>query len=171
MTRWKGEVDEDVSALESSIQKMDNKVAGMYSEPSLNTLEYRLHAVMVHEGSVNSGHYWAYVFDHARGVWLKFNDNTVNEATWDELQRESVGGHSNASAYSLVYLAASKSELLLETGEQQGSAGESSVKVECYKYRIRTTVRSTGVCRQSKFMTPMPLACRRFQRDHGARQH
>ena len=66
--------------------------------------EYQLHAVMVHEGSIDSGHYWAYVLDHQRKVWLKFNDNTVNEASWDELSKESMGGHSNTSAYSLVYI-------------------------------------------------------------------
>ena len=103
----------------------------MYSDVKLKELEYRLHAVMVHEGGVDSGHYWAYVRDHKRKVgaqkmcrivnnflqnkqvWLKFNDNTVNEASWEELVKESIGGHSNTSAYSLVYIDASKPELLL----------------------------------------------------------
>ena len=44
-------------------------------------------------------------------MWLKFNDNTVTEASWEELLKESVGGHSNTSAYSLVYVQASKTEL------------------------------------------------------------
>ena len=103
----------------------------MYSEPSLNRLEYRLHAVMVHEGSVNSGHYWAYVYDHKRRVWLKCNDNTVNEATWDELQKESVGGKSNASAYSLVYLDASKADFLLQTENDKVTSGK-------YQYVLTT---------------------------------
>lgn len=92
----------------------------MYSEESLRQIEYRLHAVMVHEGSVDSGHYWAYVKDHKRKVWLKCNDNTVNEATWEELQKESVGGHFNTSAYSLVYIAKAKSDLLLEADMEKG---------------------------------------------------
>ena len=45
-------------------------------------------------------------------VWLKFNDNTVNEASWEELVKESFGRHSNTSAYSLVYIDASKPDLL-----------------------------------------------------------
>ena len=36
----------------------------MYEEDELKRLEYQLHAVMVHEGGVDSGHYWAYVKDH-----------------------------------------------------------------------------------------------------------
>ena len=44
---------------------------------------------------------------------MKFNDNTVNEASWEELLKESIGGRSNTSAYSLVYIDASKPEILL----------------------------------------------------------
>ena len=50
-------------------------------------------------------------------MWLKFNDNTVNEASWEELLKESVGGHSNTSAYSLVYIDTSKPEILLQAKE------------------------------------------------------
>jgi ubiquitin carboxyl-terminal hydrolase 25/28 len=51
-------------------------------------------------------------------VWLKFNDNTVSEVTWEELLKESVGGHSNTSAYSLVYIDASKPELLVDSEDK-----------------------------------------------------
>ena len=57
-------------------------------------------------------------------VWLKFNDNTVNEASWDELAKESMGGHSNTSAYSLVYIDTCKPELLLMDADWAGSIGE-----------------------------------------------
>nr|DBA16254.1 TPA: hypothetical protein GDO54_003666 [Pyxicephalus adspersus] len=65
---------------------------------------YRLHAVLVHEGQANSGHYWAYVFSHTRKRWLKYNDISVTEATWDELERDSFGGMNSASAYCLIYI-------------------------------------------------------------------
>lgn len=55
-------------------------------------------------------------------VWLKFNDNTVNEASWEELLKESVGGHSNTSAYSLVYIDTSKPEILLQVTEDISGA-------------------------------------------------
>ena len=67
MARGKQEVEQDVAALERDVASVDAAVAAMYGEPDLNRLEYRLHAVMVHEGSVNSGHYWAYVLDSRRG--------------------------------------------------------------------------------------------------------
>ncbi len=65
---------------------------------------YQLHAVFVHEGQAASGHYWAYVFSPQHNMWLKFNDITVTEASWEELKKEGVGGYHNASAYCLVYL-------------------------------------------------------------------
>ena len=102
--RWKEEVEEDINNLNKAIKEIDGQIEFMYSEDSLMKHEYQLHAVMVHEGSIDSGHYWAYVLDHKRKVWLKFNDNTVNEASWEELAKESMGGHSNTSAYSLVYI-------------------------------------------------------------------
>lgn len=68
LSRWKQEVETDIATLDDSIREIDNMIQTMYSEPSLNKLEYRLHAVMVHEGSVDSGHYWAYVLDHRRKV-------------------------------------------------------------------------------------------------------
>ena len=104
LSRWKEEVDQDISNLNSAIKKIESQIELMYSEENLLKHEYQLHAVMVHEGSIDSGHYWAYVLDHKRKVWLKFNDNTVNEASWEELAKESMGGHSNTSAYSLVYI-------------------------------------------------------------------
>lgn len=55
-------------SLESAIQTIDNQIENMYADESLQKHEYQLHAVMVHEGSVDSGHYWAYVLDHKRKV-------------------------------------------------------------------------------------------------------
>lgn len=69
---------------------------------------YHLHAVLVHEGQAASGHYWAYIYDSASDQWLKFNDITVSEASWEELEKESVGGYHNASAYCLMYIDKSK---------------------------------------------------------------
>ena len=37
-------------------------------------------------------------------VWLKFNDVSVSEVKWEEVERESYGGKQNTSAYCLVYI-------------------------------------------------------------------
>lgn len=71
--------------------------------PCAAQVPYGLHAVLVHEGQANAGHYWAYVYDRRRQAWLKYNDIAVTEASWEELQRDSFGGARNASAYCLLY--------------------------------------------------------------------
>lgn len=73
LTRWKSEVEHDIQCLKSAIQTIDLQIENMYMDESLRKLEYQLHAVMVHEGSVDSGHYWAYVFDHRRKVSYELN--------------------------------------------------------------------------------------------------
>ena len=58
-----------MSCLQTSIKDIDHKIETMYEEQELKRLEYQLHAVMVHEGGVDSGHYWAYVKDHKKQVY------------------------------------------------------------------------------------------------------
>ena len=60
-----------------------------------------------------TGHYWAYVHCPEHGGWMKFNDITVSEASWEELEKESIGGYHNASAYCLMYIDAKKCDSLL----------------------------------------------------------
>lgn len=65
---------------------------------------YRLHAVLVHEGQASAGHYWAYIYNQPRQIWLKYNDISVTESSWEELERDSYGGLRNVSAYCLMYI-------------------------------------------------------------------
>ncbi len=67
-------------------------------------MPYRLHAVLVHEGQASAGHYWAYIYDHANQRWMKYNDISITESSWEELERDSFGGMTNASAYCLMYI-------------------------------------------------------------------
>ncbi|KAI0227169.1 Ubiquitin carboxyl-terminal hydrolase 25 [Lamellibrachia satsuma] len=84
----------------------------MYSDDQLRKYPYQLHAVLVHEGQAVSGHYWAYIKSRRHDKWLKFNDITVTDATWEELQRESIGGYHNTSAYCLMYVDNNNEQLL-----------------------------------------------------------
>ena len=72
-------------------------------------------------------------------MWLKFNDNTVSEVTWDELVKESVGGTSNTSAYSLVYIDASKPELLMDSHDKMAQTDQGKYVCaysECLKSKL-----------------------------------
>ena len=46
-------------------------------EPSEVPQTYALHGVLVHSGSLNSGHYYAYVRPGLSPKWFKFNDDIV----------------------------------------------------------------------------------------------
>lgn len=78
------------------------KVVGFFNV--LSQVPYRLHAVLVHEGQANAGHYWAYIYDPRQQCWMKYNDITVSKSSWEELVRDSFGGYRNASAYCLMYI-------------------------------------------------------------------
>ncbi|XP_072470834.1 ubiquitin carboxyl-terminal hydrolase 25 isoform X7 [Notamacropus eugenii] len=102
--RWRTEVENDTRDLQESISRIHRTIEQMYSDKSMIQVPYRLHAVLVHEGQANAGHYWAYIFDHHQERWMKYNDISVTKSTWEELERDSFGGYRNASAYCLMYI-------------------------------------------------------------------
>jgi len=44
-------------------------------------MRYLLHSVLVHQGDVHGGHYYAFVRPDCKGSWFKFNDERVSKAT------------------------------------------------------------------------------------------
>ncbi|NXP33704.1 UBP28 hydrolase, partial [Leiothrix lutea] len=104
LQRWRNEIEQDVQDLKESIARINLSIKQMYCDPLLQQVPYHLHAVLVHEGQANAGHYWAFIYDQPRKRWLKYNDILVTESSWEELERESFGGLRNASAYCLMYI-------------------------------------------------------------------
>ncbi|NXV78687.1 UBP25 hydrolase, partial [Atlantisia rogersi] len=102
--RWRTEVENDTRDLQESISRIHRTIELMYSDKTMVQVPYRLHAVLVHEGQANAGHYWAYIYDHHQSRWMKYNDISVTKSTWEELERDSFGGYRNASAYCLMYI-------------------------------------------------------------------
>ncbi|XP_050178876.1 ubiquitin carboxyl-terminal hydrolase 28 isoform X3 [Myiozetetes cayanensis] len=104
LQRWRNEIKQDVQDLKESIARTNLSIEQMYLDPLLRQVPYRLHAVLVHEGQANAGHYWAFIYNQPRKRWLKYNDILVTDSSWEELERESFGGLRNASAYCLMYI-------------------------------------------------------------------
>ena len=48
-------------------------------------LTYELFSVLVHAGTANAGHYYAYIKDAATGRWFKFNDRRVTSLSVEQL--------------------------------------------------------------------------------------
>nr|XP_048272742.1 ubiquitin carboxyl-terminal hydrolase 28 isoform X7 [Myodes glareolus] len=104
LQRWRSEIEQDIQDLKDCIASTTQAIEQMYCDPLLHQVPYRLHAVLVHEGQANAGHYWAYIYNQPRQIWLKYNDISVTESSWEELERDSYGGLRNVSAYCLMYI-------------------------------------------------------------------
>ena len=70
----------------------------------MNQNPYHLHAICVHDGTAFSGHYYAFIRDHLKGKWRRFNDIRISDVTEEDVFKESNGCHSQMTAYWLVYI-------------------------------------------------------------------
>uniref|UniRef100_A0A8C8RX32 ubiquitinyl hydrolase 1 n=2 Tax=Pelusios castaneus TaxID=367368 RepID=A0A8C8RX32_9SAUR len=104
LQRWRSEIEQDIQDLKDCISRMNQSIDQMYGDAVLRQVPYCLHAVLVHEGQANAGHYWAYIYNQPHKSWLKYNDISVTKSSWEELVRDSYGGLKNASAYCLMYI-------------------------------------------------------------------
>ncbi|XP_062464513.1 ubiquitin carboxyl-terminal hydrolase 28 isoform X5 [Pezoporus occidentalis] len=126
LERWRNEVEQDIQDLKRSIARINLSIEQIYCDPLLQQVPYRLHAVLVHEGQANAGHYWAFIYDQPRKSWLKYNDISVTESSWEEVERDSFGGLRNASAYCLMYISDKVSRSVADAPE----AGQFQKEVE-----------------------------------------
>ncbi|XP_061904382.1 ubiquitin carboxyl-terminal hydrolase 25 isoform X2 [Entelurus aequoreus] len=117
--RWRSEVEYDTRDLQGSITRLHRTIELMYSDKAMLQVPYRLHAVLVHEGQANAGHYWAYIYDPHQRCWMKYNDISVTKSSWEELVRDSFGGYRNASAYCLMYINDKKPFLIEEEFDKE----------------------------------------------------
>uniref|UniRef100_A0A7M4EZD3 ubiquitinyl hydrolase 1 n=1 Tax=Crocodylus porosus TaxID=8502 RepID=A0A7M4EZD3_CROPO len=127
LQRWRSEIEQDIQDLKGSIAQISQSIEKMYCDPLLRQVPYHLHAVLVHEGQANAGHYWAYIYDQPRKSWLKYNDISVTESSWEELERDSFGGLRNASAYCLMYI---KDKMSCHVADDDAGAGQFQKEVE-----------------------------------------
>ncbi|XP_072835442.2 ubiquitin carboxyl-terminal hydrolase 28 isoform X7 [Pogona vitticeps] len=119
LQRWREDVEQDMADLKNSIALLSEAMGQMYSDTQLQQVPYHLHAVLVHEGQANAGHYWAYIHHQPRKTWLKYNDISVTESSWEEVERDSFGGLQNASAYCLMYINRKLPHFAADDGEGQ----------------------------------------------------
>uniref|UniRef100_A0A8C0U019 ubiquitinyl hydrolase 1 n=1 Tax=Cyanistes caeruleus TaxID=156563 RepID=A0A8C0U019_CYACU len=136
LQRWRNEIEQDVQDLKESIAGINLCIEQMYCDPLLQQVPYHLHAVLVHEGQANAGHYWAFIYDQTRKRWLKYNDISVTESSWDELERESFGGLRNASAYCLMYISDQVSRVGAD-GDEGPEARQFQKEVEALSPELR----------------------------------
>ncbi|EAY22349.1 Clan CA, family C19, ubiquitin hydrolase-like cysteine peptidase [Trichomonas vaginalis G3] len=85
---------------------------------------YKLTGVLVHSGRYGGGHYYAYLWNEEKKMWIKFNDSIVTTSTEKDAINDNFGGLSDAgiakthSAYMLIYVRKSDIEKIMKPVEK-----------------------------------------------------
>lgn len=111
---WETEIQSKMNELHQQSKAMERQVEQIRSRGSTVYRPYQLHAVMVHQGQSDGGHYWIYVWDSQQNLWYHIDDNCTRQVTWDIIVQASYGGsNQDSSAHCLVYIDAPKTSSLL----------------------------------------------------------
>ncbi|KAK5957548.1 ubiquitin-specific protease ubp2 [Knufia fluminis] len=74
-------VSEERKDLHNRIRLLNQQINDSFTDAAFRKHEYKLHAAFFHRGTVGSGHYWIYIFDHVNEIWRKYNDDHVTHVT------------------------------------------------------------------------------------------
>lgn len=91
-------------------KKLSNQISNSFKELETAEETYELHAICVHDGGAESGHYFTFIKDHKKNIWFKFNDDKINIVDQDIVSAQSDGGHGYMTAFWVIYM--SKSEII-----------------------------------------------------------
>jgi ubiquitin carboxyl-terminal hydrolase 25/28 len=72
-------INNRITAADNKIKDLQSRINQQFTD--LRKVVYRIHAVFIHSGSHNFGHYWIYIHDFEKRVWRKYNDEHVTEVT------------------------------------------------------------------------------------------
>lgn len=115
-----GNAEHIIKALEDTLAKVSQQISTARKKladyedrlkkcKQMDRFPYDLHAVIMHSGTPEFGHYWAFIHDKGKDLWRKYNDEDVTEVSEEEVFREAIGDcKSSASAYFLIYVARGK---------------------------------------------------------------
>lgn len=62
-----------IKRLQAEIEKLEKIVASPYIKDKERP--YQLHAVLIHDGLAENGHYYSYIYDRVRKCWWQYNDH------------------------------------------------------------------------------------------------
>ena len=98
------------------IEQETKDIEGMISSSfnDYTKLAYRLYAVFMHQGSVEFGHYYIYIYDFKKDVWRKYNDNDITEVKDTAEIFRNPNRANPPTPYFLVYVNAAMKDRLVE---------------------------------------------------------
>ena len=100
----KKEIQDRKVLLKQRIQGLEQKIQTAFKD--FCQQPYYLHAILVHDGPAEFGHYYSFVYERNENVWWRFNDHSVTIETEEVVLKESIGGQKDSSkaAYMLIYI-------------------------------------------------------------------
>lgn len=91
---------DEIGNIQAEILSIRSLINDLYSD--MKTIEYRLHAVFIHEGDAGYGHYWLYLWNEEEQQWLKYNDSIVTQVSESVVFQDTSG--KNMNVYALGYV-------------------------------------------------------------------
>lgn len=74
-------VQQQIDLLQGQLEEVEEQIREAYQLFKQNP--YYLHAILIHEGSGEGGHYYSYIFDRKAQQWYCFNDYRVSIVSED----------------------------------------------------------------------------------------
>ena len=75
--------------INAEIEKLEEQLSQPYIKDKENP--YFLHAILIHDGLAENGHYYSYVFDRVNKCWFCFNDHKVTQVHEELVMKEALG--------------------------------------------------------------------------------
>lgn len=93
-----------INKLTARIEDLDEKIENAFADYC--KIPYYLHAILMHDGMAESGHYYSFIHDRKLNVWWRFSDHDVRMESEEAVFQEAIGGQpsSQKCAYSLMYI-------------------------------------------------------------------
>jgi ubiquitin carboxyl-terminal hydrolase 25/28 len=82
----KNHIDKLVGRIEELETSIENAFADYCKNP------YYLHAILMHDGLADGGHYYSFIFDRKLNTWWRLSDHDVRMEAEEDVFREAVGG-------------------------------------------------------------------------------
>ena len=103
LNKYKEAASTQIKRLQVEIEKLEKIVASPYIKDKERP--YQLHAVLIHDGLAENGHYYSYIYDRVRKSWWQYNDHRTFQVEEEQVMREALGDTTAyKSACNLVYI-------------------------------------------------------------------
>ncbi|RUS31765.1 hypothetical protein BC938DRAFT_477111, partial [Jimgerdemannia flammicorona] len=107
LERTTEQIQKRITVLEAKQEELERCIVELFDTDDMRLFDYRLHAVLMHDGNNGSGRHWAYVWVTQKtadpGQWMRFCDAEVRKVSEDEVFNDRVVSSTGGGIYALIY--------------------------------------------------------------------